>query len=124
MTYKKTTAVIFEKPGLLEVREASLRAPAANECLIESDWSGISTGTERLMLTGEMPPFPGRLPTDSRLRNGRQSNRIAKGIGIKPGDLCLRPEVSGSTRKTCLAAVHGTLFAPKIDSYHSPKTRQ
>ena len=59
MTYKKTTAVIFEKPGLLEVREASLRAPAANECLIESDWSGISTGTERLMLTRQMPPFPG-----------------------------------------------------------------
>ena len=59
MTYKKTTAVIFEKPGMLEVREASLRAPAANECLIESHWSGISTGTERLMLTGEMPPFPG-----------------------------------------------------------------
>lgn len=59
MTYKKTTAVIFEKPGALELREASLRAPAANECLIESDWSGISTGTERLMLTGQMPPFPG-----------------------------------------------------------------
>ena len=59
MTYKKTTAVIFEKPGALELREASLRTPAANECLIESDCSGISTGTERLMLTGEMPPFPG-----------------------------------------------------------------
>ena len=59
MTYKKTTAVIFEQPGTLEVREASLRAPAANECLIEADWSGISTGTERRMLTGKMPPFPG-----------------------------------------------------------------
>lgn len=59
MTYKKTTAVIFEKPGALQLREASLRSPAANECLVESDWSGISTGTERLMLTGKMPPFPG-----------------------------------------------------------------
>ena len=59
MTYKKTTAVVFEKPGMLKLREASLRTPAANECVIESDWSGISTGTERLMLTGQMPPFPG-----------------------------------------------------------------
>ena len=33
-----------------------------------------------------------------------------------------RPEVLGSPMpKTYSAAVHGTLFAPKIDSYHFPK---
>lgn len=59
MLNKKTTAVVFEKPGRLSVRDAELRAPEAHECLVEAHWSGISTGTERLMLTGDMPPFPG-----------------------------------------------------------------
>lgn len=59
MQHNKTTAVVFEKPGQLSVRDAELRAPEAHECLVEAHWSGISTGTERLMLTGDMPPFPG-----------------------------------------------------------------
>ena len=89
MTYKKTTAVIFEKPGALELREASLRAPAANECLIESDWSGISTGTERLMLTGQMPPFPGLgyplvpgYETTGRVIKAPKDSKITKGMRV------------------------------------------
>ena len=89
MTYKKTTAVIFEKPGALELREASLRAPAANECLIESDWSGISTGTERLMLTGQMPPFPGLgyplvpgYETTGRVIEAPKGSKISEGTRV------------------------------------------
>ena len=59
MQHNKTPAVVFEKPGQLSIREADLRAPEDHECVVEAHWSGISTGTERLMLTGDMPPFPG-----------------------------------------------------------------
>ena len=89
MTYKKTTAVIFEKPGALALRDASLRAPAANECLIESDWSGISTGTERLMLTGQMPPFTGLgyplvhgYETTGRVIQAPKDSKITKGMRV------------------------------------------
>ena len=28
-------------------------------CVVQSTWSGVSTGTERLLWSGRMPPFPG-----------------------------------------------------------------
>lgn len=33
--------------------------PAADDVVVDIDFSGISTGTERLLWTGTMPPFPG-----------------------------------------------------------------
>lgn len=41
------------------MRELGLRAPGPDDVLVEIDWSGISTGTERLLYEGSMPPFPG-----------------------------------------------------------------
>jgi bacteriochlorophyllide a dehydrogenase len=52
------SAVVLDGPGALEVRPVAL-APVAGEVAVDIDWSGISTGTERLLWTGEMPPFPG-----------------------------------------------------------------
>jgi 3-hydroxyethyl bacteriochlorophyllide a dehydrogenase len=36
-----------------------LTEPAAADIVVDIEWSGISTGTERLLYTGRMPPFPG-----------------------------------------------------------------
>ena len=33
--------------------------PAPADVVVDVSWSGISTGTERLLWTGTMPPFPG-----------------------------------------------------------------
>ena len=52
------TAVVFESPGNLSLREVGLPDCAATDCLVEIDWSGISTGTERLLWDGRMPHFP------------------------------------------------------------------
>lgn len=52
-------AVVLEKPGEIALRRLSLLPMQANDLLVEICWSGISTGTERLLWSGRMPPFPG-----------------------------------------------------------------
>lgn len=52
-------AVVLQEPRQLSVRELALTAPTAADCVVDIDFSGISTGTERLLWTGRMPPFPG-----------------------------------------------------------------
>lgn len=54
-----TLAVIFEQPETLALRRLSLVPPADEDVVVSIRWSGISTGTERLLYTGTMPPFPG-----------------------------------------------------------------
>ncbi|MEE4276929.1 MAG: chlorophyll synthesis pathway protein BchC [Halieaceae bacterium] len=53
------TAVVFEKPGVMTLRSVGLVDPAEGDCVVEVLWSGISTGTERLLWDGRMPAFPG-----------------------------------------------------------------
>jgi bacteriochlorophyllide a dehydrogenase len=53
------TAVILQKPECLVVGTLGLTAPTAEDVVVDIDWSGISTGTERLLWSGRMPPFPG-----------------------------------------------------------------
>lgn len=55
----KATAVVIQQPESLEIRELELTAPGAGDVVVAIDWSGISTGTERLLWTGKMPSFPG-----------------------------------------------------------------
>ncbi|MEO1247358.1 MAG: chlorophyll synthesis pathway protein BchC [Pseudomonadota bacterium] len=52
-------AVVFREPGALELRELSLTPPGAGELLVDVEWTGISTGTEKLLYHGQMPSFPG-----------------------------------------------------------------
>ena len=54
-----TTAVVFAQPGQLSLEQLELTPPGAEDVVVEIDWSGISTGTERLLWTGRMPSFPG-----------------------------------------------------------------
>jgi 3-hydroxyethyl bacteriochlorophyllide a dehydrogenase len=52
-------AVVMRGPEQLELRRLALTPPVAGQVVVETEWSGISTGTERLLWTGRMPPFPG-----------------------------------------------------------------
>lgn len=54
-----TTAVVIEEPKRLALRRVSLVEPADTDVVVAVEWSGISTGTERLLYSGAMPPFPG-----------------------------------------------------------------
>ena len=55
----ETTAVVLKEPEELVVDTVSLLEPTADDVVVDVHWSGISTGTERLLYTGRMPPFPG-----------------------------------------------------------------
>lgn len=55
----QTLAVVLEQPRRLTLREVELQAPGPADVVVEIDWSGVSTGTERLLWSGRMPPFPG-----------------------------------------------------------------
>ncbi|MEM9383728.1 MAG: chlorophyll synthesis pathway protein BchC [Pseudomonadota bacterium] len=53
------TAVVLEEPQHLRLREVALAPPSDADVVVDISFSGISSGTERLLWTGEMPPFPG-----------------------------------------------------------------
>ena len=55
----ETEAVIIKDPGKLYLGNVALREPSAGEVVVETHFSGVSTGTERLFWNGEMPTFPG-----------------------------------------------------------------
>lgn len=52
-------AVIVDAPRRLALRTLALTDPGPSDVVIETHWSGISSGTEKLLWTGEMPRFPG-----------------------------------------------------------------
>ena len=52
-------AIIFEAPGRLVLDEATLAEQSGDALIVETLWSGISSGTERLLWQGKMPEFPG-----------------------------------------------------------------
>ena len=55
----KTTAVVLERPEHLVLSALELEAPGEEDLVVDIEWSGISTGTEKLLWTGRMPTFPG-----------------------------------------------------------------
>jgi 3-hydroxyethyl bacteriochlorophyllide a dehydrogenase len=52
-------AVVLERPESLSLSRLPLTAPGDGDVVVDVAWSGISTGTERLLFLGRMPPFPG-----------------------------------------------------------------
>jgi 3-hydroxyethyl bacteriochlorophyllide a dehydrogenase len=54
-----TLAVVLEAPESLALSRLDLTPRGDSDVVVEIDWSGISTGTERLLWSGKMPAFPG-----------------------------------------------------------------
>ncbi len=54
-----TLAVVIEGPERLALDRLALQNPVDDDIVVAIEWSGISTGTERLLWSGKMPPFPG-----------------------------------------------------------------
>ncbi|MBW4024425.1 MAG: chlorophyll synthesis pathway protein BchC [Proteobacteria bacterium] len=55
----KTSAVVMDGPGQAALRSVTLSAAGPEDVVVDIDWSSISAGTERLLWSGRMPPFPG-----------------------------------------------------------------
>ncbi len=52
-------AVVLERPERLVLSRLNLSDATDEDVTVDIEWSGISTGTERLLWTGRMPTFPG-----------------------------------------------------------------
>ena len=52
-------AIVLERPEHIALNRLALTAPEPDDVVVKTLWSGISTGTERLLFTGRMPSFPG-----------------------------------------------------------------
>jgi 2-desacetyl-2-hydroxyethyl bacteriochlorophyllide A dehydrogenase len=55
----KTLAVVLNKPEHLTLDRLDLSPAGEEDVVVDIEWSGISTGTERLLWAGRMPHFPG-----------------------------------------------------------------
>ncbi len=55
----ETMAVVLQGPEQLAVSRLDLSPPGRDDVVVDVEWSGISTGTERLLWSGRMPTFPG-----------------------------------------------------------------
>ncbi len=54
-----TIAVVLTEPERLALTRLALTPPGDADVVVDIAWSGISTGTERLLWSGRMPHFPG-----------------------------------------------------------------
>ena len=52
-------AVLMTKPEHLVLQRVDLLPPGESDVVVNVEWSGISTGTEKLLWLGRMPNFPG-----------------------------------------------------------------
>ncbi|MEM6848197.1 MAG: chlorophyll synthesis pathway protein BchC [Pseudomonadota bacterium] len=55
----ETLAIVLERPRAIGTRKVSLTPPADDDVVVEVTHSAISSGTERMLWDGSMPPFPG-----------------------------------------------------------------
>jgi bacteriochlorophyllide a dehydrogenase len=55
----ETIAVVLKQPEYVDLDRLALTAPTSEDVVVDVDWSGVSTGTERLLWSGRMPSFPG-----------------------------------------------------------------
>jgi 3-hydroxyethyl bacteriochlorophyllide a dehydrogenase len=97
-----TIAVVLDAPQVLGLRRLDLAAPGEEDIVVDVDFSGVSTGTERLLWSGRMPPFPGMgyplVPGYESVGRVREAGARA---GFSPGERVFVPGAS------CYKGAHG-----------------
>ena len=89
-------AVVFEAPERSQFRRLALTPSGDEDVVVDIDFSGISTGTERMLWCGTMPSFPGMgyplVPgyesVGRVISAGPQSQRRAGQLVFVPGARC------------------------------------
>ena len=98
----ETDAVVMTGPKKLGIESVRIRPPEPDETVVKVCHSGISTGTEKLFWSGEMPPFPGMgYPLVPGYESVGEVSETKSQSGFKAGDTVFIP---GST---CFEDVRG-----------------
>jgi 3-hydroxyethyl bacteriochlorophyllide a dehydrogenase len=95
----RAMAVVLERPEHLVLSQLDLSTPTDEDVVVDIDWSGISTGTEKLLWSGRMPAFPGMgyplVPgyesVGKIVEAGARSSRRAGEMVFVPGSNCFGP---------------------------------
>ncbi|MGF1552339.1 MAG: chlorophyll synthesis pathway protein BchC [Paracoccaceae bacterium] len=111
----RTTAVVLDRPGEIGLASIALDAADPGDLVVDVRHSGISTGTEKLLVTGRMPPFPGM---GYPLVPGYESvGRVLRGAaGFSEGDAVFVPGAR------CFGPVRG-LFGASAERLVVPASR-
>jgi 3-hydroxyethyl bacteriochlorophyllide a dehydrogenase len=145
----QSTAIVFQQPKSLALTALSLPEMGAADVQVEVEFSGISTGTERLLWEGTMPAFPGMgyplvpgYETVGRVVDAGDQATLKVGTRVYiPGSQCFqdaRNLFGGSASKLVIPsaralpiqeslAAQGVLFALAATAYHAhsaPGTQQ
>lgn len=98
----ETLAIVMEGPEHLGLSELTLTPPEADDVVVDVCWSGISTGTERLLYSGKMPAFPGMgYPLVPGYEAVGIVRKAGKTSGRREGDMLFVPGAR------CYGDVHG-----------------
>lgn len=110
-------AIVINNPRDATMRALEIDAPHEDDAIVDVAYTGISTGTERLIWTGEMPPFPGMgyplVPGYEATGTVVQAPKSSK---LKPGDTVFAPGAK------CYGEVHG-LFGAACSRIVTPAER-
>ena len=120
----QTLAVVLQQPEQLVLSQLDLSEPSVEDVVVAIHWSGISTGTERLLWSGKMPPFPGMgyplvpgYESVGRIESaGKKSGRMIGEQVFVPGARCfgkVRGLFGGAAAKL---VVPGARVMPVADS--------
>ncbi|MCE4225993.1 chlorophyll synthesis pathway protein BchC [Methylobacterium sp. C25] len=110
-------AVILERPEQLALNRLPLTPAGEGDAMVAVSWSGISTGTERLLWSGRMPSFPGMgYPLVPGYESVGTVIEAPKGATVRAGDTVFVPGAR------CFGAVRG-LFGGAASHLIAPTSR-
>lgn len=83
----QTEAVLLTAPKAIEVRSLRIAEPGERDLVIDIKHSAISTGTEKLLWSGDMPDFPGMgYPLVPGYEATGEVVEAGRATAFKPGD--------------------------------------
>ncbi len=134
-------AVVVQEPRQLSLNRLPITPPGASDIVVDTKWSGISSGTERLLWSGRMPPFPGMgyplVPgyesVGEVIEAGPEADKRPGETVFVPGAQCYGPVrglfggaasrlVTASSRAICIDpshSEHGVLLALAATAQHA-----
>jgi len=87
-----TTAVVLEQPEKIKLDQLALPPLGEDEIVVDVIWSGISTGTEKLLWSGRMPHFPGMgYPLVPGYESVGRVREAGPNSGREPGEMVFVP---------------------------------
>lgn len=113
----KSKAVVFYAPEQLELRDVELRELGPDDVLIETYWTSISAGTEKMLFQGKLPPMQ---MTSYPVIPGYETvgKIIQKGENVPESALGSFVYVSGSLGYVGVNAAWGGASAYIVSPYH------